>query len=384
MDFIDEIKTLSTKASKLQQSNDLETEQATKQTLILPFIRALGFDIFNHMDVIPEFTSDVGTKKGEKVDYALLKEGKPIVLFECKHISTNLEKEHASQLYRYFSVSEAIVGILTNGIVYKFYSDLDENNKMDTIPFLEFNILEIDESVIKELKRFRKESFEIDEITSAASGLKYTNEIKRILGTEIDSPTVEFVKFFTKQFYNGRMTKNQQEKFKDIAHRAFKEFINERINERLKSALVQENNSKKNDEDTSTNDTVIEEENINNEIVTTEEEMEGFYIVRAILREIINPERVTYRDWKNYFNIQFDDSNRKPICRLYFNTRQKYISLFDESKNEEKVPIENLSEIYRYADKIQATINYYGKKKVSETYSKELTKIISNPEISSM
>ena len=355
MDFIDQIKGLSSQISK--QLDHIETEEATKNALIMPFINILGYNVFNPAEVVPEFTCDVGAKKGEKVDYAIMKDGNPIILFECKSTNSNLEKEHASQLYRYFSVTEVQVGVLTNGIVYKFYSDLEKANKMDAKPFLEIDLLDIKESLLDELKRFRKESFVIEEILSSASELKYTKEMKKILGEEFNSPSEEFVRFFTKQVYSGKMTKRVKEDFKDITHRAFKQFVNEKISDRLKSALEQE----------AGNDAqelvALEDENLkegqDDGIVTTEEEIEGFHIVRAILHETIDPERITLKDRKSYCNVLLDDNVRKPVCRFYFDSKQKYLAFFDENKAEEKVPMDKLSDIYKYADKLKATIDYY-------------------------
>ena len=353
MDLIDQMKELSSGISK--RSERLETEEATKNARVMPFIRVLGYDVFNPEEVVPEFTCDVGTKKGEKVDYAIMKDGKPIMLFECKSANMNLEKEHASQLYRYFSVTEVKVGVLTNGIVYKFYSDLEEANKMDIKPFLELDMLNLKEPLVEELKRFRKESFKTDEIVSAASELKYTKEIKRILGEELDSPSEAFVKFFTKQVYSGMIRKTAREKFTGIVHHAFKEFINDEISDRLEKALKHDG---ENNGDTTSEPEIVEVEN-DDGIVTTEEEIEGFHIVRAILCETIDPERVVLKDWKHYCNVLFDGKATKQICRFYFNTKQKYVSFFDENKKEEKVPIDKLSEIYNYAEKLKATVGYY-------------------------
>ena len=308
MDFIDQIKELSSGISK--RSERLETEEATKNARVMPFIRVLGYDVFNPEEVVPEFTCDVGTKKGEKVDYAIMKDGKPIMLFECKSANMNLEKEHASQLYRYFSVTEVKVGVLTNGIVYKFYSDLEEANKMDIKPFLELDMLNLKEPLVEELKRFRKESFKTDEIVSAASELKYTKEIKRILGEEQDSPSEAFVKFFTKQVYSGIITKPVREKFTDILHHAFKEFINDEISDRLVKALEPEPPEVPPTEEIPPGDKEPEEG-----IITTEEEIEGFHIVRAILYEIIDPERVVLKDWKHYCNVLFDGKATKGLPR---------------------------------------------------------------------
>ncbi len=361
MDFIDQIKALSDQISK--ELEHLETEEATKHALVLPFINALGYNVFNPWEVVPEFTCDVGKKKGEKVDYALMKAGKPIMLFECKSANADLGKEHADQLYRYFSVTEVKVGVLTNGVVYKFYSDLEETNKMDAKPFLELDLLDLKEVVVEELKRFRKESFDLGAVVSAASELKYSKEIKRILGEELNSPSDEFVKFFTKQVYSGRVTKTALEKFREIIYQAFKQFVNEKISDRLKSALEKEQEQEGAAgvaEERGAEGGRSEEKKEKEEgLVTTEEEVEGFFIVRAILRETTEPERVILKDRKNYCNVLLDNNVRRPICRFYFNTRQKYVSFFDTEKKEEKVAVENLSEIYNYAERLKATVDYY-------------------------
>ncbi len=79
MDFIDRIRDLSTRIPK--QLEHIQTEEATKNALIMPFISALGYNVFDPTEVVPEFTADVGIKKGEKVDYAIHLDGKPIMLF---------------------------------------------------------------------------------------------------------------------------------------------------------------------------------------------------------------------------------------------------------------------------------------------------------------
>jgi len=358
MDFSEQIMALSAQISK--QLKHIKTEEATKNAFIMPFINALGYNVFNPMEVVPEYTADIGIKKGEKVDYAIMKDEKPIMLFECKSAKANLEQEHSSQLSRYFSVTaEVKIGVLTNGLVYKFYSDLVDKNKMDDRPFLEFDMLDIKDQGIKELKRFRKEAFEVKKIVSDAGELKYTKEMKKILEEQFISPSGDFVRFLTKKVYSGKMTQSVTNKFKDITHRAFKQFINDKINDRLELALERESDVEKEEERSASEGGAQEGKKQDDGIVTTEEEIEGFHIVRAILHEVIDPERVVLRDFKSYCNVLFDGRRQKPICRFYFDGRKKYVALFDENKKEEKVPIEKLSEIYKYADRIKTTIGYY-------------------------
>lgn len=357
MDFADQINALAARIGK--QLEHLKTEEATKNALIMPFINALGYNVFDPTEVVPEFTCDVGTKKGEKVDYAIMQDSKPIMLFECKQAGAQLKIEYASQLFRYFAVTEARIGVLTNGTTYLFYSDLEEPNKMDERPFLEFDMLEIREPLLIELKKLTKSAFNLTELLSAAHELKYTKALKQYLAQEWANPSAELVKFLTAQVYQGRITQAVRDQFTDIVKRSLHQFMNERINDRLKSALQQDDAQQPVLSDTLqeilTTETTLEPA----EVVTTEDEMEAFRIVRAILRQSVDVSRVSQRDVKSYFGVLLDDNNRKPICRLYFNTAHKYLSIFNSDRQEQKIPISSVDDIYTYAEQLKATVASY-------------------------
>ncbi len=359
MDFIDRIRDLAARIPK--QIAYIQTEEATKNAFVMPFISALGYDVFNPMEVTPELNADIGTKKGEKVDYAILKDGKPIILVECKGHKADLNKEHASQLYRYFSVTDARFGILTNGIVYWFYTDLDAPNKMDARPFFEFNMLDAREQDVEELKKFTKAAFDLNGILTTASELKYTRQIKQILADQLQDPTDEFVKFFTAQVYTGtgRMSSAIREQLTQVTRRAFKQFINDQVNERLKTALGTEARIRTEDQPAAP---IVEQKPVaaTNGIVTTSDEWQGFFIVKAILREVIDTKRITMRDQQTYCGVLLDDNNRKPICRMWLNGTQKYLSLFEgEQRKEAKLPIRELDDLYQYAERLKATVVMY-------------------------
>lgn len=362
MDFSDKIQELAARIPK--QLELINTEEATKNALILPFISALGYDVFNPAEVTPELIADVGVKKGEKVDYAILKDGDPIIIFECKWHGHDLNKSHASQLYRYFSVTHARFAVLTNGIVYRFYTDLDARNKMDQKHFFEFNILDYSERELNELKKFTKFSYDLDNILTTASELKYTRAIKQIVADQWVNPSDDLIRFFVSQVYSGRFTKSVRDEFYEIVRKALQQFLNERINQRLENAITREQPSavsevKPDESDApadSTEEEVVEE---GSKIETTDEEMEGYYIVKSILRKVIEPDRVVMRDVVSYCGIILDDNNRKPICRLHFNTSQKYLGLFDENKKEEKIAIEKLDDIFQYTEQLRKTVTYY-------------------------
>ena len=351
MDFKDSIKQLADKVVKLRDS--INTEEATKNAFIMPFINALGYDVFNPLEVIPEMVCDIGTKKGEKIDYAILKDGEPIILIECKHWNQDLTI-HDNQLLRYFHVSKAKFGLLTNGIIYRFYTDLMEKNKMDEKPFLEFDLTDIKDSQIEELKKFHKSYFNIDTILSSASELKFTSELKALLAQEFANPSPELTKYFAKQIYEGTITAKLLEQFTLLTKKSISNYINDLISERLKSAMKQENEEKTTSTEEAT--AVCAETSV---IDTTSEEIEGFMITRAILRQVVDVSRVVFRDAKTYFAILFDDNNRKPICRLYLNGSKKYIVMFDEEKKELKTPIETIDDLYKFADNLISTVNKY-------------------------
>lgn len=350
MDFVEQLQSLALKTEKL--CSLLQTEEATKNALVMPFINLLGYDIFDPTEVIPEFVADVGIKKGEKVDYAIKKDGHIIMLFECKHCGGDLSIKHASQLFRYFAVTDARIAVLTNGLVYRFFTDLEAPNRMDEKPFLEVDMSDLTDVAINELKKLTKQNFNIDDIIASAGELKYTRQIKRLINEQIEKPSDEFVKFFASKIYEGILTPARKDYFSDLTRRSFKQLINEKINDRLK--LVMSGNADLNDDDTSTEETSRE-----NLIETTADELEGFYIVKSLLRDIVDPNRIMHRDTQSYMGILLDDNNRKPLARLHFNRSQKYLGVFDENRQEERIPIKNLDEIYQYADKMRRVFAFY-------------------------
>lgn len=352
MDFADELAALSARIAR--QKDHVQTEEATKTSFVLPFISALGYNIFDPTEVTPELHADVGVKRGEKVDYAILKDGQPIILIECKDCRANLEQCHASQLYRYFSVTPARIGVVTNGIVYRFFSDLEQPNRMDDKPFLEVDLLNLRDPAIQELKRLRKSSFDLDEMVSAASELKYTREIKRVFGELLVNPTEDFVRIFATQVYSGRMTQKVLEQFTDVVRRALSQYLSDRISDRLRTALDQESA-----EEAAAKASVEEAGAEEPAVVTSEQEKQGFEIVRAIVAEVADPERVVMRDTKSYCGVLLDDNNRKPICRLHFDRSRWYVTLFDAEKNGERVALETLRDLYRYSGRLRSVVQVY-------------------------
>jgi hypothetical protein len=355
MDFKDQIKVLGERVGKLK--DQVNTEEATKNAFIMPFIKELGYDVFNPFEVTPELVADVGIKQGEKIDYAIMQKGEPIILIECKHHAAPLNVNNASQLFRYFHTTKAKFSILTNGIEYKFYTDLVETNKMDEKPFFAFNITDMKDNQIEELKKFHKAYYDFENIVITASDLKYTFELKKLIDSEFTNPSPEFVKLFAKQVYPSIINARVLEQFTNLTKKSLQQYISDLITDRLKSALSKEVAVSK-EQDSPITETDKTDESAT---VTTQEELEGFMIVKTILRQKIPVSRVAYRDAQSYFAILLDDNNRKTICRLYFNSAKKCIAILDDQKKEVKNEISSLDDIFNYAELLLKSVESYDK-----------------------
>ncbi len=339
--------------------DQINTEEATKNAFVMPFIQILGFDIFNPTEVIPEHICDIGTKKGEKIDYMIKKDGVPILIIECKHWKEKPDA-HNSQLHRYYHVSKSRFGVLTNGHIYNFYADLEKPNIMDEKPFFTLNLTDLKDSSIKILENFTKKGYSLENILDSAESLKYIKAIRNEFEKELQEPSDEIVRLLVNRFFEKPLTASRLAVFKEYTKKAFSNSINDSINFRLKNALnINEAVPSKQEEKISNID---ENANVDDsKIVTTEEEIEGFQIIKAILREVLPANRIAYRDTQSYFGILLDDNNRKPLCRLHLNSNNnKHIELFHNGKDSgEKRPLNSLEDIYSHKEDLLSTVKNY-------------------------
>lgn len=361
MDFVDQLKQFAKRVETIRET--IQTEEATKTAIIMPFFSMLGYDVFNPMEFVPEFTADVGIKKGEKVDYAIIKDGEPVILVECKAITENLEK-HDSQLFRYFGTSSAKFAILTNGLIYRFYTDLDSPNKMDDNPFLTINILDIRDNQVPELKKFCKSVFDIDSIFSTASDLKYANDFKSTMVAQLDNPSDDFIRFFLQGCYSGPKTQNVIEKFRPVLKKALNVLISEMMNDKIKTALGGEGGSVSVPDQRPPVEEVVEpepEEKKGPTIVTTEEELEAYFIIKNLLSDIVDMRDIYYKDTESYINILYKGNTRKWICRLNISDSRKQLIIPDENKRETKYSLNDIYELSNYKDALAEVLNRYVK-----------------------
>lgn len=359
MDFIDQLKQFSKRVDSMKDS--IQTEEATKTALIMPFFSMLGYDVFNPQEFVPEFTADVGIKKGEKVDYAIVKDCHPVILVECKSISDNLA-QHDSQLFRYFGTTTAKFAILTNGIYYRFYTDLDNPNKMDKDPFLTINILDIRENQVPELKKFCKSVFDIDTIFSTASTLKYAHDFKETFAAQLDNPSDDFIRLFLQNCYSGQKTQNVIEKFRPILRKALNDYISEMMNDKIKTALGGTGGSVSAPEPSNT-ETSPEEVPVTTqkatEVVTTEEELEAYFIIKNLLADTVDIHDITYKDTLSYINVLYKGNSWKWICRLRLTESQKILIIPDENKKDIKYALSDIYELSQYKDSLTEVLKRY-------------------------
>ena len=329
-------------------------EEATKMALVAPFLRALGYDIFNPSEVMPEFSADLPLiKSGERVDYAILENNQPRILVEVKAYQTKLDEAERGQLQRYFHATKARIGILTNGHVFQFFADLDETNKMDEKPFAEINLLSLRHAPLSELKHVTKPKFDLDELLGTAEELKYIKGVKDEIRQELTDPSDWLVKEMAQRVHSSkRITSQILDSFRPIVAGAIQSYIADRINETLDKAM--KTVEAKEDDQESEEDT--EETEDPNGIITTQEEMEALYIVRAICSNLVSSSKIMEKDTKTYCNITLDGQARKSFLKLYFNSvKNKKVVIFDQDQPE-AVPVTVPADLYQYKERIRKAL----------------------------
>lgn len=339
----------------------IETEEATKTAFIVPFISdVLGYDTTDPREVIPEYTADIGKKRGEKVDYAIKSGDDFRFLIECKKIGEPLHLDHATQLIRYFNVTDTEFAILTNGQVFEFYAQLDAANRMDEKPFMTLDLASIDARVFPHLEKCTKSRFDSETIAAAAEEMKYVAEIKKALAQQFRDPEEDWVKFFANRVTNRRMTGSVVEMFTRLVHTAATQFLKDEANRRLRSAQDLEEaatpTTPASAESAETTNDDAEPTADDRGIVTTEQELAAFNIIRAIGCSEVPATDIALRDAKTYCSVLYEDNNRKPIVRFFFDRKVPRLVILDDDRNESTHELSELEDIFQHAEEIRARI----------------------------
>ena len=356
MDFKDEILALGQKSKNYSKQLLGATEEATKTALIIPFIQILGYDTSNPFEVVPEFGAELGSYKDQRVDYGIVKDSKPIIIIECKKYGEPLDAKKSAQLLAYFQGASVKVAVLTDGRFYQFYSDLDTPNKMDSSPYMVLDIEKLDETLIPELAKLRKENFDIEKAVSSAEELKYNRTFKKIMADQLVNPEEDFVRFFMKKASDRSLTKKVLEKYTQVLKKALAQFVQDRVNDRLAMAQQLDDSSEDNGADPDDNNA---EAAAGNEprIVTTEEELQGYYIVKGLIGAEFGIENILYKDYQGFFTVFYQKVSHK-ICKFYFNKEPYAVEIFDTS-DPQKIKIDKLEDLYALADRLKAATRAY-------------------------
>ncbi|MEH2398740.1 type I restriction endonuclease [Nostoc sp.] len=331
MGFIEDITKLSEQVRK--RADQVVGEEATKMALIVPFLSALGYDVYDPSEVMPEYVADFAIKKAgqfEKVDYALAINNNIVMLVEAKARGQKAEA-HDGQLSRYFNgLLTTKVAIVTNGVEYRFFTDLRDKNVMDKEPFFSFNILEYDTKDIDNLKFFHRDNFDVTAITNYAEEMVYVKGMTQLLGNLLRSPSEEFVRFLVAELgtvapsyeIKGRMTGKVIDKFKPIVKKSIQGSLVELMTRSLSQEITQPVELEVEQE--------IEEEDKQQEsqelpkIVTTAEEIEAFEKIKAITQTSRSYNLgLQYKDTVSYFGINLVGKTTWWFLRLYLSSQKK-------------------------------------------------------------
>jgi hypothetical protein len=293
-------------------------EAQTRMYLIEPLLEILGYSRIDDRDMLTEINAGWG-QKNDKADLGLIIKGKkPEIIVECKKYGKKLTDKEASQLNGYFSNTEGSrIGILTNGIEWRFYTYLDDKSKLHPNPFLTFDFTEIDDVKIEQFAQFHKNNADIKQIVEDAQDIFFLEGFTDALTEEFLNPSDDFIKAIFARMVGKRLSDSIKEKLRGL--------INSNSIQQALPRLMEE------------------EAKSGNVIITTGEELKIYHAVKTILINAIKKvdySRISYRDQKNSFNIIVDDNQRKLIAKITSNRDKHFIEV---AGNGQKMPIDDIS-----------------------------------------
>ena len=282
-----------------------KNEAQTRVLLIEPFLSILGYEMENGLT--PEYDADFGDSSRKKVDYAIMiRSSKPVILIEAKTFGTKLNDKHAGQLNNYFSNTQsALIGILTNGIEYKFYvGSTLKQNILHSEPFLEFDVTDYSNSEIEALANFHRTTIEPNSLVQKSDEKIFANLFENAFYSELKDPSDELLKVILRRIDSSyRLTPSRKQMLIELIN----PFTIKDIADKYYEELVDGNTG----------------------IVTTEEELKAYHFIKALLIQNrgIDAERISYRDYKGHLSVLVDSKSRSVICSLFFNSSSKKISI---------------------------------------------------------
>lgn len=344
---------------RIQQfRSEVNNAEAAKNAFVMPFIKELGYDVFNPSEVMPGFPAGTGLRRSSGiVGCTILKDRTPLILIECTPHTTPLHTCGTPQLLRHFSASASFL-IHTNGIEYQFYSRLSVSGDKNEKSFLAFDITTITDHQIEELKKFHKACFELDRFMDTNSDQLYTNALRKLIHRELQDPSPELVRYFARQVFAGSVTQKVIRHFMVLTRKSFQQYIND-LNTGQHQPATREVTIPVQVQTTGHSC------KLNHKEISIPEALEAFTIVRSILRQMIPVGRIVYRTTQSYLAILLDNKERKTICRLYFNNGTKYLGLFYEQKKETKIELIALDDLFLYGNALKKIAGQLDNRRVS-------------------
>lgn len=273
----------------LSKKDLIHNEENTKQALINPFLLLLGYDIHNPNEVEFEFHASFSYKNSDKVDYAIKSKGKPLFFIEAKKVTEDLTNHYAQLEYYLSTNSDVEIGILTNGIVYKFFAYFEKLKTMDKEPFFEFDFENMEDEKIDILSLFCKNGFDLNKLLKKGEELWYYRKITQKLKELLTKPSDDFIRLLAKDYSPTKITASALEKFRPIVNKS----ITTAITDLTQESLVDEANEEK-----------------SKVIVTTDEELKAFEMTKELLKKAHKDiSNIDYKDTVSYFGIYNSNVN---------------------------------------------------------------------------
>lgn len=308
------------------------TEETTKQALILPLLGILGFSPYDPTKVRAEYFADLpGIKSGERVDYALFCQSLPVMLIEAKSYKENLNN-HAPQLMRYFNASpEVEFAIITNGLEWRFFTDLKNKNVMDEKPFLTINFKKLDKNKINTLFGFHHDTFQPETLRLLAEENTYLSAFTKTILNSLKEVDLDFVRYIASRSNTGRqLTQKFIESITPLVKQAVQKAVSEMIISSLSTPPSEPSETET--EDANVLSDIIDP--LNEKIVTTVNEQTLFNMVLVLLGEETD---IEYKDTESYFSILYQGKTNRWLLRYYENKQKPYITVpFDLSEQQKK------------------------------------------------
>ena len=325
-------------------SPTITNEEATKHALVLPFLRTLGYDVFNPEEIAPEFRAEGGTKPKDKVDYAVILDGKPRVLVECKAVGENLASDHG-QLYRYFGATPAHFGILTDGVEYWFFSDTVQPNVMDTEPFYEMDLREIIDSDVRCLTSFRREHFDERAALAEAEQMRWTQSVQRLIAAQFERPDDELVRWFARKVHGGRYTTAVADNFRSIVRLGFNQEVSDRVKRVVERSLRDSSGS-------------VQQAEGDTDIAAALSDADALRIIQSSVADVVSPNRISLREAKKYGKVLLDDSPTLVVAKLYLGNPNDLAFTIGNGWRSAAYGIESVEQIADWGDELRAHIRH--------------------------